>query len=155
MAEDLFWQTLNNLQSITPTFGVGHKYATVPRRFKRLISAVDSSTIQLFANCMSWAKHRRRKAAAKMHLRLNLQTFLPHFLVLKSAKDHDAIEASRLCSNLQDGEIVVFDKAYIKFNFLYDLTQRGVFWVSRAKDNMVYKTMGQHSAPIRMRGYSE
>jgi hypothetical protein len=52
-----------------------------------------------------------------------------------------------LCSNLLDGEIALFDKAYIKFDFLYDLTQRGVFWVGRAKDNMVYRTVGQHSAP--------
>ena len=33
-----------------------------------------SSTIALAANCMDWAKHRRRKAAAKLHLRLNLQS---------------------------------------------------------------------------------
>ena len=35
------------------------------------IHAVDSTVIQLVANCMDWAKHRRRKAAAKMHLRLD------------------------------------------------------------------------------------
>ena len=145
MAEALFWKVLKQLQFLTPKFGVGHGYAGVPRRFKRLISAVDSSTIQLFANCMTWAKHRRRKAAAKMHLRLDLQTFLPRFVVLKSAKGHDSTETATLCSDLQDGEIVVFDKAYIKFRFLCDLTKRGVFWVSRAKDNMLYKTVGQHS----------
>jgi len=76
-----------------------------------------------------------------------LQTFLPRFIVVESAKGHDATEALRLCSNLQPGEIVTFDKAYIKFNFLHDLTKRGVFWVGRAKDNMQYKTMGQHTKP--------
>ena len=50
-----------------------------------------------------------------------------------------------LFNDLQDDEIVVFNKAYIKFGFLHDLTKRGVFWVSRAKDNMLYKTVGQHS----------
>ncbi len=40
--------------------------------FKLRIHAVDSIVIQLVANCMDWAKHRRRKAAAKMHLRLDL-----------------------------------------------------------------------------------
>jgi len=147
MAETLFWKVLEHLQHLSPNFGVGHGYAGVPRRFKRLISAVDSSTIQLFANCMTWAKHRRRKAAAKMHLRLDLQTFLPRFVVIKSAKGHDSTEAATLCSDMKDGEIVVFDKAYIKFRFLYNLTKRGVFWVSRAKDNMLYKTVGQHSVP--------
>jgi hypothetical protein len=51
------------------------------RRFKVRIHAVDSTVIQWVANCMDWAKHRRRKAAAKMHLRLDLHSFLAeHFL---------------------------------------------------------------------------
>lgn len=149
MSEKLFWSVLENLQSLTPMFGLGHGYAGLPRRFKRLISAVDSTTIQLFVNCMTWAKHRRRKAAAKMHLRLDLQTFLPRFVVVKGAKSHDSTEAAALCKDLSAGEIVVFDKAYIKFGFLHDLTSRGVFWVSRAKDNMLYESVGQHLVPKR------
>ena len=35
--------------------------------------------------------------------------------------------------------IATFDKAYIKYGFLMDLTARGVFWVARAKDNMKYE----------------
>jgi len=31
---------------------------------------VDSSTIALIASCIDWAQHRRRKAAAKLHVRL-------------------------------------------------------------------------------------
>jgi len=147
MAEALFWSVFEHLRSISPEFGIGRQYSGVPRRFKRVINAIDSTTIKLFANCMDWAKHRRRKAAVKMHLNLNLQSFLPRFLVIEEAKRHDATEAMRLCSLLQPGEIVLFDKAYIKYAFLYDLTQRGVFWVGRAKDNMLYKSMGQHTAP--------
>jgi hypothetical protein len=145
MAETLFWSVLEHLQTISPKFGIGRQYSGVPRRFKRLISAVDATTIKLFANCMDWAKHRRRKAAVKMHLNLNLQSFLPRFIVVEKAKHHDATQAMHLCSILQPGEIVLFDKAYIKFKFLYDLTSRGVFWVGRAKGNMLYETMGQQS----------
>jgi hypothetical protein len=147
MAEALFWNVLEHLQTISPKFGIGRQYSGVPRRFKRLINAVDATTIKLFANCMNWAKHRRRKAAVKMHLNLNLQSFLPRFIVVEKAKHHDATQAMRLCSILQAGEIVLFDKAYIKFSFLYDLTLRGIFWVGRAKDNMLYVTVGQHTAP--------
>jgi hypothetical protein len=31
--------------------------------------------MELVANCIAWAKHRRRKAAAKIHLRLDLHSF--------------------------------------------------------------------------------
>jgi transposase len=88
---------------------------------------------------MDWAKHRRRKAAAKCHMRLDLQTFLPRFALVKSAGSHDSSEARELCAAIRSGEIVVFDKAYIDFDHLKELDDRGVFWVSRAKDNMSYK----------------
>ena len=41
------------------------KRPTTWQRFKRTIYAVDSTTIQLVANCMDWAKHRRRKDKKK------------------------------------------------------------------------------------------
>ena len=82
-------------------------------RFKRLIHVVDSTTIQLVANCLDWAKHRRRKAAAKCHLRLNLQSFLPRFAIVDTAGEHDNLRARELCAGVQAGEIVIFDKAYV------------------------------------------
>ena len=146
MAEDLFWSVFGHLRKTSPRFGLGHGYCSIPYRFKRAISAVDSSTIKLFANCLDWAKHRRRKAAAKMHLRLDLRTFLPQFVLVKAANTNDSSEARRLCSGISAGEIVVFDKAYVDFPHLFDLNERGVFWVTRSKSNMDYKTVGQHTS---------
>lgn len=146
MMEELFWETLKQLQERNPSFGSDRKYSFLPHRFKRTVSALDSTTIQLVANSIDWAKHRRRKAAAKCHMQLDLQTFLPRYAIVKAANTHDSTEAVELCSNLKDGEIAVFDKAYIDFKHLLSLTGRGVFWVTRAKDNMRYKVMGQHKA---------
>jgi transposase len=58
--------------------------------------------------------------------------------VVKTAGSHDSTEARNLCAGIRSGEIVVFDKAYIDFIHLKELTDRGVFWVSRAKDNMAF-----------------
>ena len=86
MAEKLFWEVLAHLNAISPNFRIqGRRYCALPRRFKRMIHVVDSTTIQLIANCLDWAKHRRRKAAAKMHLRLDLRSFLPNFILVKTA----------------------------------------------------------------------
>lgn len=135
MAEELFWAMIRHFEQQRPGFG-GSKFRKLPRRFKKTVYAIDSSTIKLFANCMDWARHRRRKAAAKLHLRLDLQSFLPAFAVVDSAKGHDNTRAHELCAGLKAGEIVVFDMAYIDYKHLHLLTQRGVFWVSRVKDNM-------------------
>jgi IS4 transposase len=150
MAEDLFWSTMSEIQREYPNFGMGRKYCGFPRRFKRIINVIDSTTIKLVANCMDWAKHRRRKAAAKCHMRLDLQTFLPRFALVKSAGSHDSTEARELCADIRSGEIVVFDKAYIDFDHLRELTGRGVFWVSRAKDNMAFTVVkrNKHTGPI-------
>ena len=140
MAETLFWKMLAHLQSIAPQFGGGRR----PRfafRFKRMIHVVDSTTIQLVARCMDWAKHRRRKAAAKCHVRLNLQSFLPHFAIVDTAGEHDNRRARELCAGVRAGEIVIFDKAYVDFAHLADLAIREVFWVTRAKDNLEYRVV--------------
>jgi len=138
MAEALFWKTFAHLQTISPKFGLGKNYSGFPKRFKRTIHVLDSSTIQLVSNCMDWAKHRRRKAAAKLHLRLNLGSFLPGFVLVKQASTHDSTEARALCHGIKPGEITLFDKAYVDFKHLYELNQNTIFWVTRAKDNMAY-----------------
>lgn len=135
MAQALFYEMLEHLTRIAPGFG-GRTYKGMPRRFKRAIRVVDASTIQLVANCMDWAKHRRRKAAAKLHLSLNLHNFLPAVAVVSTAAEHEIRHAARLCAALKAGEIALFDKAYIAFEFLFDLTGRGVFFVTRSKDNL-------------------
>ena len=135
LAEQLFWKMLEHLQTLSPDFGARHR----PRfafRFKRVIHVVDSTTIQLVARCLDWAKHRRRKAAAKCHVRLNLQTFLPQFALVDTAGEHDNRRAREMCAGIQAGEIVIFDKAYLDFAHLADLAMREVFWVTRAKDNL-------------------
>ncbi len=139
--EKLFWAQLGHLQHASPDFAAGRKGRGLLRRFKVNIHAVDSTTIQLFANCMDWAKHRRRKAAAKMHLRLNLHSFLPAFAVVGTAKDNDSKRAREVCAGLEDGEIAVFDKAYVDFGHLAELDERGVQWVTRAKENMKYRVV--------------
>jgi len=146
LAEKIFWSVLGHLQTLRPDFARGKRGKGVARRFRRVIHVVDSTTIQLVASCMDWAKHRRRKAAAKCHMRLDLHSFLPRFAIIDTAKENDAKRSRELCAGIRPGEIVVFDKAYLDFAHLFDLLKRGVFWVTRAKDNMVYEVL--HTLPV-------
>jgi hypothetical protein len=138
MAEALFWRQLEHLTTQSPGFAMGPRRRAA-FRFKMPIHVIDSTTIELVANCMDWAKHRRRKAAAKTHMRLNLQNLLPGFVIVDSAAEHDNRRARELCAGLKSGEIVLFDKGYVDFEHLKDLDQRGIAWVTRAKENMQYE----------------
>ena len=150
MAEELFWAMYAHLGELSPRFVSGKAAKRFARKFKRTIHVVDSTTIQLVADCLDWAKHRRRKAAAKCHLRLDLQSFLPRFAIIDTARDADAKRAREVCAGVKDGEIVIFDKAYVDFDHLWSLTERGVFWVTRAKENLQFTVLASY--PVKADG---
>lgn len=133
LAQKIFWAVLGHLQGLCPGFAGGRQGRGVVRRFRRAIHVVDATVIELIASCMDWAKHRRRKAAAKCHLRLDLQSFLPRFVLIDTARDNDAKRAREVCADVAEGEIVIFDRAYVDFDHLFDLFLRGVNWVTRTK----------------------
>ncbi len=88
---------------------------------------------------MDWAKHRKHKAAAKVHVALDLISFIPIRVVTDSANHHDGSYMSELCGNMKPGDIAVMDRAYVDYVQLNTLTEKGVFWVTRSKSNMKAK----------------
>ena len=140
MAEKLFWRTLEHLRGQCRGL-MGSPGQRRLRRFKVPIHIVDSTILRIVAAAVDWKRHRCRKAAAKCHVRLNFQDFLPNFLIIGSSYDHDAHRAVELCAGLQAGEIVVFDKAYADFGHLHLLDQREVYWVTRQRTNLSCKVV--------------
>ena len=140
MAEQLFWRVKEHLGRQSPGFVAGRPRAAA-YRFKIPIHVVDTTVMELVANSLDWAQHRRRKAAAKTHMRLSLQSLLPSFVIVDTAGEHDNRRARELCAGVKSGEIVLFDKGYVDFGHLRDLDERGVSWVTRAKDNMAYEVL--------------
>ena len=141
MAEALFWQVLKQLQQRFPAFG---GQAANPRpvwRFRRAIHVVDSTVIHLVASCVDWANHNRRKAAAKCHLRLSLRSLLPAVAVVDTARENDVQRMDAICAGLQRGEIVLFDRGYHRLRHYDALTQRGVFFVTRARENVTCRVI--------------
>jgi len=141
VAQKVFWEVLGHFQALSPGFARGRRGKGVTHCFRSAIHIVDSTTIELVASCMDWAKHRRRKAAAKCHMRLALQSFLPRFVLIDTARDAYPKRAREVCAAVQAGEIVVFDRAYVDFPHLYDLLLRGIFWVTRTKENHQFKVL--------------
>jgi hypothetical protein len=142
LGEQLFWEVLKELQAAWPGFGQGRTHG-LAWRFRRTIHIVDTTVIELVVSCLDWARHRRRKAAAKCHLRLSLRSLLPGFVVVTSAKEADVGRARQLCAGLQRGEVVLFDRGYLWLEYWRELTQRGVFFVTRAREDMRWRVIRQ------------
>jgi len=59
--------------------------------------ALDSTTIDLCLSLFPWAKFRQRKAAVKMHTRLDLHGNIPTFISITDGKVHDVNILDRFC----------------------------------------------------------
>jgi len=57
--------------------------------------------------------------------------------------------AKNLFLPLSLDSILVVDKAYIDFQWLYGLTQQKTYFVTRAKENLQYQVIGQHQVNTR------
>lgn len=133
--QNLFYQLLSRCLESAP----GHKF-----RFKNPLNIIDSTTIDLCLSVFPWAKFRKRKGALKIHTLLEVRGNLPSFLVITDGKQHDIKVAKNANLPLSQDSILVMDRAYIDFIWLYSLDKQGVFFVTRSKSNMDYKVLGQH-----------
>ena len=87
-----------------------------------------------------WAKFRTTKAGVKMHTLLDLRGNLPVYIHLTDASVHDVKALDNLCVEM--GAIYLLDKGYVDFFRLFNLIHKnGAFFVTRAKDNMLYETV--------------
>jgi hypothetical protein len=141
MAEALYWKMRAVCSGLSEKFAMGGQREGFLRRLKKPIFAMDSTTISLVANGMPWAKHRRKKAAVKCHLSLNLQNHLPQAVCVEKAWLHDSRFARFLCNLLQDDSIVVADKAYVDFRHFRELTAAGIVWVVRPRRDTVFQVV--------------
>ena len=105
-----------------------------------MVSAFDSSTISLCLKLCPWAKFRTTKAGIKMHALLDLRGNLPIYIYLTDASVHDVKALGTLCVEM--GTIYLLDKGYIDFFRLFNhIHKNGAFFVTRAKDNMLYEVV--------------
>lgn len=141
VAEKLFWRVYASLQASDRAFFRQAPKGRLARFRTRRIFAADSTTLQLSLNSIDWAKHRRRKAAAKLHMRCDVATRLPVFACVTSAKMADCRAMATLCDGLKAGDIAIFDRAYNDFGALWSLEAKLAFFVVREKTRMLYKVV--------------
>jgi hypothetical protein len=114
-------------------------------RFKNKLVSLDSSVIDLCVTLFDWAKFRRTKGAIKLHLLLDHDGYLPSFAVITEGKVSDVKVAHTL--RLDPGTIVVYDRGYNDYSLFGQWTSRGVYFVTRMKDNARYEVVERRTVP--------
>jgi hypothetical protein len=138
--EDLFWTAL---QRFREQGGVGARKTKF--RFKNKLLSLDSTTITLCLDLFPWAKFRRAKGGVKAHVLLDHDDYLPSWVLITEAKQHD-IKPARLLS-LNPGSIVAMDRGYNDFDLFGTWTSSGVFFVTRLKEGTVYEVVESRTLP--------
>ena len=131
--EKLFYRLLDRCQQIAPK----HQF-----RFKNPVRCFDSTTIDLCLALFPWAKFRQTKGAVKLHCQLDLKGQIPSFVVMTDGKCSD-IRAIRSFLDLLPDSIYVVDRGYMDFDWFRRIDDEKAFFVTRIKDNTVYRITGQ------------
>ena len=116
-------------------------------RFKNPLRSLDASTIDLCLSIFDWARFRRTKGAVKLHLLLDHQGCLPCWALITDGKTHD-VKAARLL-DFAPGTVVAMDRGYVDHALFAKWTEAGVWFVTRAKDNMDYRVVKRRAVPER------
>jgi hypothetical protein len=106
------------------------------------IKIIDATTIDLCAAVFPWAKFRTRKGAIKLHTVLT--GLLPQCVLVTDGKTHDLQAVQDL--HFQPGDLLIFDRAYLDYAWLYQLHQGDVWFVTRLKSNSCYEVIREQKA---------
>ncbi len=77
---------------------------------------------------------------------LDHSDYMPAFVAISEAKRHDVKVAKSL--RLNSGSIVAMDRAYNDYRMFGTWTERGVFFVTRMKDNALYEVVERRRVPL-------
>src|SRR5699024_4249365 len=128
--EALFHKLLARCQKLAP----GHGF-----RFKNKLYSLDATTIDLCLEVFPWSHSQQSKGAIKLHVGLDHAGMLPEFVAITDGKTHDITAARAL--RLPRGSMVVFDKAYIDYQWFNSLNERAISFVTRQKRNARYEVV--------------
>lgn len=135
--QGLFKALLERCRSLSPK----HKF-----KFKNPLKTLDSTVIDLCLSMYPWAKFCRTKGALKLHCMLDHAGNIPAFVVMTDGKCSDLRAVQTGFTPMPDS-IYCFDKGYTDFWFFRRIHERGAFFVTRAKEHMLYRVTGQHPEP--------
>jgi hypothetical protein len=140
--QTVFQQTYGKCQELVRSQGGRKKF-----RFKNKLASLDASIIDLSVSMFDWAKFRRTKGAIKLHLLLDHDGYLPSFAVVTEGKTNEIKVARTL--RFEPGTILAIDRGYNDFEWFVELTQDGVFFVTRMKTNTVYTVVEECEVPAQ------
>jgi len=112
-----------------------------PRRVKIL----DATYVPVCDSLFPWADFMPGKSAVKLHFLLAADAGTPQDLKVTSGQVHE-LEVARTL-NFAPGDLLLLDRGYTDFAWLYSLHQQGVGFVTRLQRNIRYQVVLRNPVP--------
>jgi putative transposase len=128
--EALFGELVKRCQAFSP----GHVF-----RFKNPLFSLDSSLIDLSLALFPWSDHNRHRGAVKLHVGLDHGGHFPAFATITEGRRHDVPVGREF--DFPKGSIVVIDKGYTDYGWYKQLTDKGIFFITRQRNNALYRVI--------------
>ncbi len=131
---DFFYRILARCKDLTPK----HRF-----RFKNPLYAFDATTVSLCLSVFPWARIKHKKGALKMHFQYDYSGDIPAFMTITTGNLSDVVAAKRHLPISRDS-IYCLDRAYIDYGWFRRIDGKGAFFVTRLRQGMRYRVVGQH-----------
>ena len=135
---DLFSKLYDRLQTMRAV--PGKRF-----RFKGKLFSLDGSLIDLSMKIFPWADVAPKKAAFKLHLGLDHDGLIPAFAEVSEGLTSEMEIADTFA--FPKGSVLAFDRGYSRYTWHKQLTDKGLFWVTRARKGMLYEVIKTRPVP--------
>jgi len=136
--EALYYRLLERCQNFAPRHGF---------KIPNPIVSMDATTINLCLSVFPWANYQNTKGAVKLHCQLDYAGHLPTRIVVTNARRRELKVVQEEDFSLQPDSILLVDRGYTNYSWYQHLTDRGVWFITRARKNIDYTLLGQHTLP--------
>jgi len=114
-------------------------------RIKNPLLSMDATSIDLCASVFDWARYKRTKGAVKVHCLLDHEGYLPVFASITDGKTQEVTVGRQM--RFPPGTVLVMDMAYLDNAWWQQLSEGGVTFVTRLKQDLQYKIIRENAVP--------
>ena len=111
----------------------------------RRVKIMDATYVPVCDSLFPWADFMPGKSAVKLHFLLDAEAGTPQDLQVTSGQVHELEVARKL--TFSPGDLLLLDRGYVDFTWLYSLHQQGVGFVTRLPRNIRYQEVQQNPVP--------
>jgi Transposase DDE domain/Domain of unknown function (DUF4372) len=109
------------------------------------VKIMDATYVPVCDSLFPWADFMPGKSAVKLHFLLDAEAGTPQDLKVTSGQVHE-LEVARAL-DFTPGDLLLLDRGYVDFAWLFSLHQRSVGFVTRLQKNIRYRVVQKNPIP--------